>query len=219
MQTTETIRSAPEQSSLYDALAQAAEGAFVTDAEGRIVLWNRAAERLLGYAAGEALGRTCCELLEGRPTEGTGTCRRDRRVRAVVSRGHAVGNFDLRARTKTGQPIWLNVSTLALRRQPGDGLLTIHLVRDATRERDRLVTEAAEVSAAGNGEADSPGPLTPREREVLKLLAAGADTRCAAERLGVSPATIRNHVQNMLGKLGVHSRLQAVAYASARGLL
>ncbi|MCL6640364.1 MAG: LuxR C-terminal-related transcriptional regulator, partial [Candidatus Rokubacteria bacterium] len=37
--------------------------------------------------------------------------------------------------------------------------------------------------------------------------------------LGVSPATVRNHVQNLLGKLGVHSRLQAVAYANRRGLL
>ncbi len=66
---------------------------------------------------------------------------------------------------------------------------------------------------------DNGVPLTRREREVLRLLSTGANTRIAAERLGVSPATIRNHVQNLLGKLGVHSRLQAVAYATAHGLL
>jgi len=50
-------------------------------------------------------------------------------------------------------------------------------------------------------------------------VAAGADTKTIAERLHVSPATIRSHVQNVLGKLGVHSRLQAVAYATTHRLL
>ena len=39
------------------------------------------------------------------------------------------------------------------------------------------------------------------------------------ERLHVSPATVRNHVQNILGKLGVHSRLEAVVHATGRGLV
>jgi len=75
---------------------------------------------------------------------------------------------------------------------------------------------AAEAQTSG---AEGNGPLTPRELEVLRLLAGGANTRVAAEQLRVSPATIRNHVQNLLGKLGVHSRLQAVAYANAHGLV
>ena len=47
----------------------------------------------------------------------------------------------------------------------------------------------------------------------------GADTRTGAELLHLSRATIRNHVQNIFGKLGVHSRLQAVAYATTHRLL
>jgi two-component system nitrate/nitrite response regulator NarL len=50
--------------------------------------------------------------------------------------------------------------------------------------------------------------------EVLRLLADGRSTKAVAEALHVSPATVRNHVQNVLAKLGVHSRLEAVAYAS-----
>jgi DNA-binding NarL/FixJ family response regulator len=42
----------------------------------------------------------------------------------------------------------------------------------------------------------------------------GLNTKATAERLHVSGATIRNHVQNILGKLGVHSRLEAVAFAT-----
>jgi len=70
-----------------------------------------------------------------------------------------------------------------------------------------------------------PGPppdvsdLTRRELEILRLVASGADTKAVAERLHVSPATVRNHVQSIMGKLGVHSRLQAVAYATAHRLL
>jgi len=56
--------------------------------------------------------------------------------------------------------------------------------------------------------------LTRREREVLALLADGADHRTIAGRLVISPQTARTHVQNLLGKLGLHSMLQAVAFVN-----
>jgi DNA-binding NarL/FixJ family response regulator len=55
--------------------------------------------------------------------------------------------------------------------------------------------------------------LTHREREVLGLLAGGADNQGIAKVLSISPETARTHVQNLLKKLGVHSRLEAVAFA------
>ena len=55
--------------------------------------------------------------------------------------------------------------------------------------------------------------LTPRERSVLEGLVKGESTTLLAQRLGVRPATARTHVQNLLGKLCVHSRLEAVALA------
>jgi DNA-binding NarL/FixJ family response regulator len=54
--------------------------------------------------------------------------------------------------------------------------------------------------------------LTRREREVLALLAEGADNDAIAQALVISPQTARTHVQNVLGKLGVHSRLEAAAF-------
>jgi DNA-binding NarL/FixJ family response regulator len=53
--------------------------------------------------------------------------------------------------------------------------------------------------------------LTPREREVLNHLVMGEGTATLARRLGVTYATARTHIQNVLAKLGVHSRLEAVA--------
>lgn len=53
--------------------------------------------------------------------------------------------------------------------------------------------------------------LTVRERHILRLLLAGMSTREMVEELGVSQSTVRTHVQNIFSKLGVHTRLQAVA--------
>ncbi|MDQ1534672.1 MAG: hypothetical protein QOF28_2433 [Actinomycetota bacterium] len=61
--------------------------------------------------------------------------------------------------------------------------------------------------------------LSVREREMLNLMAAGMGNRDIADRLGLSLNTIRNHVQNVLVKLGAHSKLEAVAIAAREGLL
>ncbi|HET9488697.1 MAG TPA: LuxR C-terminal-related transcriptional regulator [Methylomirabilota bacterium] len=203
-----------DQNSLLKALNRAGDGVVVADGEGRVVLWNRAAERLLGWSAPEAVGRTSCELLDarndGRP------CGEACPIRAAARKGDAVESFDVRARAKAGREIRLNVSTLAVPAEPGAEAFAIYLFRDVST---RTPATNGTVIERPPMVAENGVPLTRREREVLRLLSTGANTRTAAERLGVSPATIRNHVQNLLGKLGVHSRLQAVAYATTHGLL
>lgn len=61
--------------------------------------------------------------------------------------------------------------------------------------------------------------LTPRQMEILGLLAEGRSTDEIAKELTLSPTTVRNHIANLIAALGVHSRLQAVAAASKAGLL
>lgn len=80
----------------------------------------------------------------------------------------------------------------------------------------RLATRATGGPEGGDSAASR---LTTREREVLALLAQGADTRDIAERLFLSRNTIRTHVQNILAKLDVHSRLEAAAYAVRHGIV
>jgi DNA-binding NarL/FixJ family response regulator len=60
--------------------------------------------------------------------------------------------------------------------------------------------------------------LSDREREVLALLASGWSNRRIAQEWHVSLATVRTHVQNLLVKLGVHSKLEAVAFAYRHGM-
>jgi DNA-binding NarL/FixJ family response regulator len=63
------------------------------------------------------------------------------------------------------------------------------------------------------------GQLTRRERQVLGLLAEGASGSLIARRLWLSPHTVRTHVQSILGKLRVHSRLEAAAFAMRHGIV
>ena len=107
----------------------------------------------------------------------------------------------------------------------------VHLFRDATKKKQReqfilqMLEEAERLQAAtlppmpaptGQSLADE---LTDREREVLALLAQGLNTNDIAKSLSISSSTVRNHVQNILNKLQVHSRLEAVAYAFEHGLV
>jgi len=62
-------------------------------------------------------------------------------------------------------------------------------------------------------------PLTAREKEILKCLSEGMTTRAVAEELLIAPVTVRNHIQRILQKLGVHSKLAAVVCAYRRKLI
>jgi len=64
----------------------------------------------------------------------------------------------------------------------------------------------------------TPEPLTQREVEVLQLVAQGLDNQEIADKLVISEATVRTHVSNILGKLQLASRTQAVLYALREGL-
>lgn len=206
---------------LDQALARAGDGVFAVGQDGKIVVWNRAAEKILGHTAREAMGRPCCEIFVGRDDKGNRLCHAGCHVMTLVRIGEAVQNFDMSTRTKAGQPVWLNMSILSVPTARGNHALTVHLFRDVTTAREllRLVQDRLTAPVEAAERADVSGTLTRRELEVLRLMGGGANTKLAAERLHVSPATIRNHAQNIFGKLGVHSRLEAVAYATRHRLL
>ena len=206
-----------EETSLDQALGRAGDGAFVITPDGKVALWNRSAEKILGYTAREALGRACCELFVGRDDSGNRLCYKGCHVMSLVKMGDPVQNFDMQTRTKSGRAIWLNISIL-ITPNGAAGPLTVHLFRDVTATKE-LLNVVNERFATAPLQADINGDLTRRELEILRLVAAGENTKATAERLHVSPATVRNHVQNILAKLGVHSRLQAVAYATTHRLL
>lgn len=96
----------------------------------------------------------------------------------------------------------------------GDAVFTPGLAGLVLGEYRRLA--AGPAPSAQNGPAAPQ--LTDREREVLRLVAKGLSYKQIAERLVISHRTVQNHVQNTLGKLQLHNRVELVRYAIERGL-
>ncbi|MGA9532092.1 MAG: response regulator transcription factor [Anaerolineales bacterium] len=95
-----------------------------------------------------------------------------------------------------------------------------HAIRAAHAGRATLSAEATEVIVRASAQPPEPGfDLTAREREVLVLLVEGLTNDQIAARLTVSPSTIKSHVSNILTKLGVASRTEAVTLALRQGLV
>ncbi len=63
------------------------------------------------------------------------------------------------------------------------------------------------------------GSLTPREQEIMRLLAEGLSAKEIAEKLFISPKTVENHRANIMNKLGLHSTMELVRYAAKLGLI
>ncbi|MEK6804580.1 MAG: PAS and helix-turn-helix domain-containing protein [Nitrospirota bacterium] len=207
-------------------LERTADGAMVVDEEGKIVLWNRVAERLLGFRAKEVVGRFCRDVLRGETLSGRPLCSPSCPIGARVARGGGIRQFDMQTHTKDGRLVWLNVSSLPVPSRKPSTFRVAHLFRDITKQAkvSRLVQELhaavcpiqvrlPEPCAASMPNIPAALPLSQREREILRRLATGERTADMAVALGITPKTVRNHIQRLLEKLGAHSRLQALAIA------
>lgn len=218
---------------VYDFIANTADGVFAVDRRQSIVLWNRGATRILGYPADEVIGKKCYGVLRGRDGEGCTLCRRGCDAFSRAECLEMSPTLDLVAKTKEGSDVWLNLSTMVVPSRRQDLSVLVHLFREVTREHHLLsvfrefadvVSDMTPARKAPPATAEPLPPpsdieLTRREHEILTLLATGVATDAVAEQLCISPRTVRNHINNILGKLSVHSRLEAVSYSIKNGLL
>ena len=216
---------------VLETLSQTTVGVYAVDQAQRIVFWNAAAERILGYQAEEVRGRACYEIFRGRPRPGCLACHPACPVMIAASRGETIPSYNVLSRTRDGKAILLNVSVIVPPASDSP-LATIHLFRDVTHQLhyeayvEQLLRAAARLpppqTTLGRSALEkSPlrALLTAREKEVLYLLVQGKATREIADSLRISYATVRNHLQTILRKLGVHSQREAVKLALERHLV
>jgi PAS domain S-box-containing protein len=168
---------------------------FAFDADLAIVSWNRAAEELTGISPEEAVGRHCWEVLGGHDERGNLVCHRGCSTARLARDGWPVACQRLVIKAREGKrPV--EVSTLAV--DDGDRGLFLHVI---------VPPSEARVPPPGDA------LLTPRQQEVLRLLADGVPAKVIASRLGLAEATVRNHIRAILVALGTHSQLEAIAKA------
>lgn len=196
------------------------DAGFAVTSEGVVTCWNAAAEGLFGTSSRAATGRHCWDLVSGRTCECRLLCRPDCAVLDKAMQGQPISSFDMQV-MRGREPHWVNVSVLVT--APRERYI-IHLARDIDVKRKledvtrRFLMQVSALSGCKIDEMLSVGPtphleLTAHERSILKLLAEGHSNSKIAHSLGIRPSTARNHVEHILQKLSVHSRMEAAVRA------
>ena len=210
-----------------DRIARSKEAVFAIDSADRIVLWNKRAEELLGRPARAVLGKRCYEVLAGRDAQGNIYCYRNCPVafQAREKQSDPVARFPLRVRTPGGEERLLDISLFAIPSYHPALSTVVHIVREG-KKRLSTLEKTLEKQAGGHdplwpmtSSEGEPVALTEREQEVLRCLARGMSTAGIARKLSIAPVTVRNHIQSILQRLGVHSKLAAVVYAYRHQLI
>lgn len=215
-----TLRTADHPHAL---LASTAEAAFACNEAGRITAWNKAAEDLLGHKASQVIGKRCFTILRGTDLFGNRFCSEGCPLRKMVRRHEAIHPHRLQIARRPGDPLTAKCSIIVAHGARDGRYSVIHLLQPldaAAPPETAKQAPAPRVPIPGDPPSLTSDPktappargrsLTPRESQVLRLVATGTSTDDIARALGISRTTVCNHIQHILSKLEVHNKLQAV---------
>jgi PAS domain S-box-containing protein len=208
---------------------------------GVITSWNAGAEQMYGYRADEIIGHNISVLI---PSDRSSELEP---IIARVARGEAVQTFETQRVAKDGSILDMSVTISPIRDVHGTVTGAYTVARDHTEltrakayqhwletqlnqlRRSTSMghagvqdTDTSDLSALLQPVSTQPdlgSELTPREVEVLVLMARGLLNKQVARHLGLQLNTVRNHSQSILGKLHAHSRLEAVTTAVRDGII
>ncbi len=207
-----------------DLLFHTVDGVFAVDSQQRIIFWNLGCAQLLGIPTNEALHRHCKDIVRGKDLVGQPFCSDGCCVAGMTDGGKGPTTFPLQVTDGNGSELQLSVSIVLMPSRKKDCWACVHLLhREGVTNGLDIMECAAQsknvsYSSRGNGNSSNGAPielstLTARECEILKLLAEGLSARVISNMLYISLVTVRNHIQHIQAKLGVHSQAEIVAYA------
>ena len=193
--------------SIFDRLQDAPYGAYAIDLSQTIMFWNAEAKRILEYEADSIIGRKCYEVVQSLPADGGDRpiCMENCPAIVAANHGRIPPVSHVRMLCASGQRKQVTVIPLITTDQD-DRLILIHMFHETSVDRS-TANESASL------------PLTPRELEVLSLLALGLRPTEVAEQLFVSVHTVRKHIRNASEKLHAHGAMTAVLAAQRQHLL
>lgn len=229
---------------LLDLLSSGEPPAFANDQNHRIIFWNKGAERLMQRTAAQTLGHLCHDIFHGKDQFGNRFCNETCAVSSTLKKHETMNRFEMTVGDRSQQQsVGMTVIEIPDSRP---GYFTAVHIMDRIDEKSRLARElnrlretigahapaphsdegSTPINLQLNRHAPAPAPevdatiaeqLSERELDVLRAIAAGLANKDIANSLHISVATTRNHVQHILKKLNVHSKLEAVALAFRNG--
>ena len=206
-------------------ISRSGEAAFAMDGGNRITHWNKACEKLLGKPARHVLGKRCQDVLCGRDLNGNLYCHTACPVAhqaRALAKDDPVHPFELDVAAGDGSRRRLSISLFAVPSYHPALTAVVHTLRPAAKKPvapERPEEDPRPSSTPISAFQGAAAALTAREREVLGYLARGLSTPAIAQKLSVARVTVRNHIQGLLPKLGVHSKLEAVVEAHRAGIV
>ncbi len=193
---------------------------FLTNPSGRIVGWSAEAADAFGRATAEVLGSRCSALMAGRDLNGNVFCSEHCPVMVMALRGEEPHPTPLvfRIAERPEQVFELSITLLrGTERNPKILHRLVPVGGTGGREPAESLSRPPAKSAAPGSVA--PAVLTSRELEILRVLSTGMTAEEAAQKLGISVATVRAHLRAIHAKLKVSNRASAVALAIRQGWL
>lgn len=206
-------------------LSQSVDGVFAVDEQQQIIFWNTACEQLFGISSKVAIGRPCSEVVRGKDSLGDTFCRGGCCAARLTEGYNPPRMFPLRVSDAHGEQLDLSVSILLVPSQQKDMWTCVHMlhrgeVSESLEALEYSVPQSKWDWAAQSKHRDrSSGLLTAREQQIVELLAQGHATSVISNLLNISLVTVRNHMQHIQAKLGVHSQAETVAYVYRNNLV
>jgi DNA-binding CsgD family transcriptional regulator len=189
---------------------------WVVDPDRNISYVNSRAAELLDRSPHECVGQPCHEVLASADYEGLPYCAPNCPISRLAKKAREIAPVKVRIRLPDGEERSIQLVVIPVTAPDGGGPWLVHCILsdDRAYHLERYFTKVS--SRSGENEAGGNWlqrfALTRREMEVLERLADDEDVRSIASALCLSQVTVRNHIQHILGKLGVHSIMEAVAY-------
>ena len=213
---------------IFANLTAGGPGAYAVSADQTILFWNDGAERMLGHSADQVTGLRCHQVAaRGLTTDCRCGCPSMRQLRD----GQIPTTTEMQILSASGERKTVGVIPAVIAGVIDGEPMLVHLLEDPAAtgsvvgdvEGERDVSRSAEVVINPNrparGDAVNVPALSPREVQVLRLVALGKETTRIAEELGVSPHTAQNHIRNFRQKLGAATKLDAVVAAIHLGII
>jgi DNA-binding CsgD family transcriptional regulator len=212
-----------------DWLNHSIDAMFAIDGRQRVTFWNQGCEDLTGISAAEAVGSSCHEILQGHEPSGRAFCRPNCPLGQLAKGGPSPKAFAMRVSTRGREKIQLNVGTMLIPSAVDQEWMVVHFMQRGHCKSSAGLSARDDAGGHVSGNRHQPGTarrssrgvalLTERERDILCLLTEGLSTDAISQRLHISVVTVRNHIQRLMAKLNVHTRIEAVNFAHQHRLV